>query len=78
MLFPSLLVGLITFEQKVPRFCIRMNHRIPFSLDRKMTAPLSVQMAEVLRAAITSGFYRDGEVLPTIHEFARVGRDLSL
>lgn len=49
-----------------------MNHRLPFSLDRKMAAPLSVQMAEGLRAAIMSGFYRDGEVLPTIHEFARL------
>ena len=45
---------------------------LPFSISRKMTAPLSVQMAEGLRAAIASGFYRDGEVLPTIHEFARL------
>lgn len=29
-------------------------------------------MADGLRAAIVSGFYRDGEVLPTIHEFARL------
>ena len=49
-----------------------MTPRIPFSLDRKIAAPLSVQMAEGLRAAIASGFYRDGEVLPTIHEFARL------
>lgn len=49
-----------------------MTHRIPFSLDRKIAAPLSVQMAEGLRAAISSGFYRDGDVLPTIHEFARL------
>ncbi|MBR0057259.1 MAG: substrate-binding domain-containing protein [Kiritimatiellae bacterium] len=49
-----------------------MNPRIPFTLDRKMAAPLSAQMAEGLRAAIASGFYRNGEVLPTIHEFARL------
>lgn len=49
-----------------------MTHRIPFSLDRKIATPLSAQMAEGLRAAIDSGFYRDGEVLPTIHEFARL------
>lgn len=48
-----------------------MNHHIPFSLDRKVAAPLSAQMAEGLRAAISSGFYREGEVLPTIQEFAR-------
>lgn len=50
----------------------RAGNRIPFSLDRKMAVPLSVQMADGLRAAIVSGFYRDGEVLPTIHEFARL------
>ncbi|MBR3085240.1 MAG: winged helix-turn-helix transcriptional regulator [Kiritimatiellae bacterium] len=49
-----------------------MSLRIPFALDRKVAAPLSAQMAEGLRAAIASGFYRDGEVLPTIHEFARL------
>ncbi len=49
-----------------------MTPRIPFSLDRKIAAPLSDQMEEGLRSAIASGFYRDGEVLPTIHEFARL------
>jgi len=45
---------------------------LPFGISRKIAAPLSEQMAEGLRAAIASGFYRDGEVLPTIHEFARL------
>ncbi len=48
-----------------------MTKPLPFSISRKMAAPLSEQMTEGLRAAILSGFYRDGEVLPTIHEFAR-------
>lgn len=45
---------------------------LPFGIYRKIATPLSEQMAEGLRAAIASGFYRDGEVLPTIHEFARL------
>lgn len=47
-----------------------MNKKIPIRLDRTASANLSEQLADGLRAAISSGYYRKGDVLPTIVELA--------
>ena len=44
---------------------------VPFRLDRTVAANLSDQLADGLRSAIASGYYRKGDVLPTIVELAR-------
>lgn len=48
-----------------------MPRPIPFSLDHTASANLSAQLADGLRDAIVSGYYRKGETLPTIVELAR-------
>jgi DNA-binding transcriptional regulator YhcF (GntR family) len=48
-----------------------MSKPVPFSLDRTGAANLSDQLADRLRAAISSGHYRKGDILPTIVELAR-------
>ena len=44
---------------------------VPFRLDRAISANLADQLADGLRSAIVSGYYRKGDVLPTIVELAR-------
>ena len=48
-----------------------MPKSVPFRLDRAAAANLSDQLADGLRAAILSGYYRKGDVLPTIVELAK-------
>ena len=48
-----------------------MSKPIPFRLDRAVAANLSDQLADGLRDAIVSGYYRKGEILPTISQLAR-------
>lgn len=43
---------------------------LPFSLSRNAKLTLSEQLADGIRRAIDSGFYRPGDVLPTLHELA--------
>ncbi len=44
---------------------------VPFRLDHTASANLSDQLADGLRDAIASGYYRKGETLPTISQLAR-------
>ena len=44
---------------------------LPFAVNRSLAKNLSDQVADGLRRAIASGFYRKGDVLPTLHELAR-------
>lgn len=44
---------------------------VPFRLDRAAAVNLSDQLADGLRTAILSGYYRKGDVLPTIVELAK-------
>ncbi len=44
----------------------------PFIIDRKSTVNFPDQMADGLRQAIVSGYYRPGERLPTVREFAKL------
>ena len=44
---------------------------VPFKLDRTVAANLSDQLSDKLRAAISSGYYRKGDILPTIVALAR-------
>ena len=48
-----------------------MTKRIPFRIDRSRPHSLVQQMTDSLRDAIESGYYRQGEQLPTIHEWTR-------
>ena len=48
----------------------------PFIIDRKSTTNFPDQMTDGLRQAIVSGYYRPGESLPTIREFAKLLPDL--
>ena len=48
-----------------------MSKPIPFRLDRAVAANLSDQLADGLRDAIVSGYYRKGETLPTIVQLAK-------
>ena len=48
-----------------------MSKPIPFSLDHTASANLSDQLADGLRDAIVSGYYRKGETLPTIVQLAK-------
>ena len=48
-----------------------MPKTVPFRLDRAVSANLADQLADGLRSAIVSGYYRKGDVLPTIVELAR-------
>lgn len=42
----------------------------PFTIDRTKRGLLSVQLADALRRAIQTGYYRPGEILPPIRELA--------
>ena len=44
----------------------------PFIINRKSTVNFPDQMADGLRQAIVSGYYRPGERLPTVREFAKL------
>ena len=48
-----------------------MTKKIPFRIDRSRPHSLVQQMTDSLRDAIESGYYRQGEQLPTIHEWTR-------
>lgn len=48
-----------------------MPRPIPFRLDHTASANLSAQLADGLRDAIVSGYYRKGETLPTIVQLAK-------
>lgn len=50
---------------------IKMKKSLPFSLDRTSPVDLCVQLADGLREAISSGYYRRGDILPTIVALAR-------
>lgn len=50
----------------------RKSKRVPFSIDRKSTEGLSEQMTNLLRQAIVSGYYKTGDVLPTILEWSKI------
>lgn len=54
-----------------PRPTQTMTKPIPFKLDPTLATNLCVQMADGLRSAIVSGYYRRGEMLPTIVELAK-------
>lgn len=58
-----------------PRSLERRRHRsaddLPFKVDRAHHGGLTDQLAAGLRQAILSGFYRPGDVLPTLEELAR-------
>ena len=49
-----------------------MSKPIPFSLDHAASANLSDQLADGLRDAIVSGYYRKGDILPTIVQLAKM------
>ena len=57
-----------------PRSLERRRHRsaddLPFKVDRALHGGLTDQLAAGLRQAILSGFYRAGDVLPTLEELA--------
>ena len=44
----------------------------PFSIERHTQRNLSTQMAEGLRNAILTGFYKEGEILPKILDWAKM------
>ncbi len=44
----------------------------PFSIERHAQRNLSTQMAEGLRNAILTGFYKEGEILPKILDWAKM------
>ena len=44
--------------------------RIPFIVDRKRPGGLVTQMADGFRQAIETGYYKAGDILPTLHELA--------
>ena len=45
---------------------------VPFRLDHTASANLSDQLADGLRDAIVSGYYRKGDILPTIVQLAKM------
>jgi DNA-binding transcriptional regulator YhcF (GntR family) len=45
---------------------------VPFRLDHAASANLSDQLADGLRDAIVSGYYRKGDILPTIIQLAKM------
>ena len=50
---------------------LAMSKPLPIRLDRALSANLADQLSDGLRAAIETGYYRKGELLPTIVELAR-------
>lgn len=44
---------------------------LPFSINRSLAVSLSDQVADGLRRAIMSGYYRRGDVLPTLEDLAK-------
>ena len=46
--------------------------KVPFAIDRKSTEGLSEQMTNSLRRAIVSGYYKSGDVLPTILQWSKI------
>ena len=47
-----------------------MTKRVPFSVNRNDSQTLVAQVADGLRQAIVSGYYKVGEVLPSSYELA--------
>lgn len=46
--------------------------KVPFAIDRKSADGLAEQMTNLLRQAIVSGYYKAGDVLPTILEWSKL------
>lgn len=44
---------------------------LPFALNRRLRTPLATQLAENLRNAILSGYYREGDILPSYKQLAQ-------
>ena len=44
---------------------------LPFALNRNLRIPLATQLAENLRNAILSGYYKAGDILPSYKQLAR-------
>ena len=53
-------------------FVARMKTRMPFRIDRGRPRSLVGQMTDGLRDAIVTGYYKPGDMLPTIHEWTRM------
>ena len=49
-----------------------MKTALPFKLDKSRPRSLVSQMTEGLRDAIITGYYKPGDMLPTIHEWTRM------
>ena len=43
---------------------------LPFALNRRLRTPLATQLAENLRNAILSGYYKEGDILPSYKQLA--------
>lgn len=50
----------------------RRNKSVPFSVSRSAAGSLFKQMTDGLREAIVSGYYKTGDVLPTILEWSKL------
>ena len=48
-----------------------VRRRFPFEIDRRFAGSVETQFTDALRAAIVSGRYKPGDVLPSIVEFSR-------
>ena len=48
------------------------NSSLPFSVDRRRRGNLARQIADVLRGAISTGYWKPGDVLPPIRELAQL------
>ena len=54
-----------------------MKCKLPFSIERQRRGDLAGQIADALREAISTGYWRPGDILPPIRELAQrleVGR----
>ena len=45
-------------------------HAIPFGIDRTLAVGIETQLTDGLRTAILSGYYKAGERIPTVRDFA--------
>lgn len=58
-------------ESDVPQKGSEGRRRFPFKIDRRVAGSVEVQFTDALRAAIVTGRYKPGDVLPSIVEFSR-------
>lgn len=47
-----------------------LEKRFPFSLERRRRGDLAGQIADVLREAMATGYWKPGDVIPTIRKLA--------